>query len=185
VADPATFTIGTDAINVFQFSGAGTYTAGTGLNLNGTEFEIDNTVLTTTNLLTAGNDLTGTVKYNALTAANGQFYGGTTDPSATTRLNYSGNLHTTNLNVVTLATVGRLSVTNTSRTAGHLYAGSTDPISTNRLNYDGYFYATKFFGGIDYATTAPTANNTEGVKIAILTTEPGTKYTGWLYFIQG
>ena len=185
VADPATFTIGVDAINVFQFSGAGTYTAGTGLNLNGTQFEINNTVLTTTNLLTAGDNLTGTVKYNNSTAANGQFYGGTTDPSATTRLNYSGNLHTTNLDVVTLATVGRLSVTNTSRTAGHLYAGSTDPISTNRLNYDGYFYATKFFGGIDYATTAPTANNTEGVKIAILTTEPGTKYTGWLYFIQG
>ena len=40
VENPNTFTVGVDDINFTQFSGAGTYSAGNGLDLNGTEFSV-------------------------------------------------------------------------------------------------------------------------------------------------
>jgi hypothetical protein len=43
-------TIGTDALQFTQFSGAGTFTAGTGLDLNGTEFVLDLTEVDTSTL---------------------------------------------------------------------------------------------------------------------------------------
>jgi len=53
VDDPDTFTLGTDDINWTQFSGAGTFTAGEGLELNGSQFSLDSSI--------AGDSLT----YNA------------------------------------------------------------------------------------------------------------------------
>lgn len=37
---------------------------------------------------------------------------------------------------------------------------------------------------LNYTTTAPTAANTVGLKIALLDSEPATKYSGWIYLIQ-
>jgi hypothetical protein len=40
VTDPATFTVGTDDIDVFQFSGSGTITAGTNISVSGNEVSV-------------------------------------------------------------------------------------------------------------------------------------------------
>ena len=39
------------------------------------------------------------------------------------------------------------------------------------------------FAGIPYTTTAPTAQNMDGLKFVVLTSMPDTKYFGWIYLI--
>jgi hypothetical protein len=56
VTDTTTFTVGTDNIIYFQFSGAGTYTAGLGLELNGSVFSLDST-----NVVLSVNSLKGNI----------------------------------------------------------------------------------------------------------------------------
>ena len=51
VADPSTFVVGTDEINVFQFSGSGTITAGTGITVSGNEVSISTGAITSSLIL--------------------------------------------------------------------------------------------------------------------------------------
>lgn len=47
--------------------------------------------------VTAGSTFASFLEYNGITSTPGQFDSSATDPSATTRLNYNGNLHVTNV----------------------------------------------------------------------------------------
>lgn len=79
-----------------------TYSAGNGISLSSTTFSVaagtgltqDASGLSLT-AITAGNATVGAVRYNTTTATAGQFDGGTTAPSGTTRLNYGGYLYAT------------------------------------------------------------------------------------------
>jgi len=73
VQNQDTVTIGGSDIDFLQFAGAGSYSAGTGLTLNGTEFSISSSYVGQTSITTLGNVTTGTWSANVV----GYAYGGT------------------------------------------------------------------------------------------------------------
>ncbi len=62
--------------------------------------------------LTAGDALVGPLRYNSTTSTNGQFYGGTTNPTGITRLNYGGYFYSTRLYGDLISTTANITTLN-------------------------------------------------------------------------
>ena len=126
--------------------------------------------------VTAGSASASFVEYNGTTATSGQFDGGTTDPSATTRLNYGGYLYATrfygdgsNLTSLNASNVssGTLAVARggtgivSGNSGGMLYFSGTGTIaSSNLLNLNEIVIG----GG---SGGAPTTSNTLTIVSAV------------------
>ena len=68
VEDPTTFVVGTDDIDVFQFSGAGSIVAGTNISVSGNQISVDDGP-TFSGVVTTNNGITNAQAKNALVAS--------------------------------------------------------------------------------------------------------------------
>ena len=116
-------TVGTDAIIWQQFSGAGTYTAGTGLTLTGTQFSITNTAVT------AGSYGSASSVPNYTVNAQGQL-----TAAASTAIAINGNQITSGVVGTAYGGTGLSSFT----ANGVVYASSTSALATgSALTFNG------------------------------------------------
>ena len=124
MTDPVT-TVGTSSVFFVQFSGAGTYSAGTGLTLNGTEFSISNTTVT------AGSYGNGDYVATFTVNAQGQLTAAANTAIAANAANLTGT--TLNASIVTssLTSVGTLSSLNVT---GNITTGNIIGIFANGIS---------------------------------------------------
>jgi len=107
MTDPVT-TVGTSPVIWVQFSGAGTYSAGPGLTLTGTQFSVNVDNLTT--------EIAGG---NVVVKANSQFTTPNIGAATGTSLNVTGNVSANNISATELITSNNITVT-TNANVGNL-----------------------------------------------------------------
>ena len=160
-----TFSLEAGSMVAVKFSNANT--AGTPtLNVGSTGAK--NIFVNGAQITTGGNKglLTGTVIF-IYDGTQYHIIGNYIDTNTQTVTGVKGNSESTyrtgNVNL-TAANIGAAAASHTHSYAGSASAGG--PATS-----------------VAVTTTAPTAANTDGLKIAYLTSEPTTKYSGWLYLI--
>lgn len=76
-----------------------------------------------------------------------------------------------------MTTAGDIIVGGSSGTPARLANGTAGNLLRAGTNGPEYSNA------LPYLTTAPSADNTDGIKIVVLSQEPSSKYNGYLYFV--
>jgi hypothetical protein len=118
-------TIGTDPLSFTQFSGAGTYTAGNGLSLDGTVFEIDETITATRTYvdteLDAHIDLTDNVH-----GVTGNVVGTSDSQTLTNKTLGSGTLLSANIDAANTYTIANLQEPASNQDAATKYYVDTE-----------------------------------------------------------
>jgi hypothetical protein len=136
--------------------------------------------------IAAGSTDVGALAYNGTTSAAGKLDGGTTDPTGTTRLNYRGNFHATNLyeggNAISGKYVPQTRTLDINGTTNQISVDEAGPLdlSANRawtlsLPQNIHTAATPTFGGLTLTggqtitggnLLVRAANNQDGVRIS-------------------
>jgi hypothetical protein len=124
VNDPATFTVGTDAINWTQFSGAGTFLAGDGLELTGTIFSLSANVAGNfldynSGILSVDASASNTANTVVSRDADGSFAG-----NVITANTFVGNMTGTAANATVLATARNFSASGDATAPSVSFDGS-------------------------------------------------------------
>lgn len=129
--DPV-ITVGTSAVNFVQFSGAGTYTAGTGLTLNGSQFSISNTAVTASSY--GGTDAVATFTVNA----QGQLTAASNTAIAANAANLSGTTLAATIVNSSLTSVGNLTALTVTGNISGNFITAAEEVLANRFEGNGY-----------------------------------------------
>jgi hypothetical protein len=146
MTDPVT-TVGTSAVTWVQFSGAGTYTAGTGLTLNGSQFSISNTAVTAQSY--GGADAVATFTVNA----QGQLTAASNVVIAANAANLTGSTLASGIttsSLTSVGTLGSLAVTGNAN-VGNLNTGGA-VVATGNISANFFIGNGSQLTGIDATT---------------------------------